>query len=372
MARFFCLLLLSHALLTARADEGAETSFRALFETWYAENPPPTQPADATAQALLRRHRPEVFLAPDQTRFIDFYSDYVGNGYLRAGGRRFEDVTQALLNEHMLDPAARFVHKPVPPSAPPTAYARYDRGGFSSRGRDFDFEFLTYNYVFAHSGLPRGLRWWQRMLAAVVGGNRDWHQLDHYVAATVALFGGVPIAVTLQQHNYLTTWRIPADLELGANGRIQLDFAIGSNELYPHTPERTRHPAVSFVTPDNIDFVITGDNRPLFGAYDITDGQQSVEYRLAFLPPSDAFYGFRGYLGVHRRLPGRGAPPGADYNTLPGVKPYPIAMAIGWRGKSVDGARETLRAVFDGWQVRPEGVQSAIDRFAEAAGLHDR
>ncbi|MEM6986192.1 MAG: hypothetical protein AAF499_06600 [Pseudomonadota bacterium] len=361
--------LLSVALFSAQADEGDEDTFRSLFEVWYAENKPSDSPASPAAQALLAQHQPEVYKAATQPGFIDFYADYIGKGYLQVDGQRFDAVDRALLNQFRLDPSARFIHVPAPTTQPAVAYARYDRDGFDAGGERFEFEFLTYNYVFAHSGLPRGLRWWQRALAGLVNGNRDWHQLDHYVAATLALYQGEPIALTLQQHNYLTTWRIPEDLKLGPAGRVQLDVAIGSNELYPHAPERTRHPTVSFITPGNIEFVMTGKKRPMLGAYDVTDGQESIAYDLTFLPPSDAFYGFRGTLGKKRRLPGRSGPPGADYNTLPGIKPYPIAMAVGWRGPSMEEARRKLAAVLDGWQVNQQGVQAAIDAFVEATKL---
>ncbi|MEM9605656.1 MAG: hypothetical protein AAGA11_22550 [Pseudomonadota bacterium] len=367
MRRLILLVAACLGLGAAHADE--ENTFRRLFDAWYAANPPRTVPADATEQVLLQRHQPVVYLAPEQPRFIDFYADYIGSGRLTVDGTHHDTVDQALLNAHGLDPTARFVHAPRAPAAPAVAYARFDRDGFDARGQRFEFEFLTYNFVFAHSGLPRGLRWWQRFFAGLINGNRDWHQLDHYVAATVALHRGTPVAVTLQQHNYLTTWRIPADLALGPDGRVHLDVAIGSNELYPHAPSRTRHPTVSFITPDNIDFVMVGQNRPALGAYDVTDGQQAVDYGLRFLAPADAFYGFRGHLGAKRRLPGRSGPPGADYNTLPGLKPHATAMAVNWRGDSLDAARDRLRALLDGWAVQPAAVQAAIDTFAEAAGL---
>ena len=41
---------------------------------------------------------------------------------------------------------------------------------------------------------------------------------------------------------------------------------------------------------------------------------------------------FKGFLGELRMLPGRDGPPGADYNTLPELKPMPLQMLSGyWR-----------------------------------------
>ncbi len=364
-------LLLLCCVLVANAcwAEEGENTFRVLFEEWYRDNPPATTVPGEREQALLERHRPRFYLAEDQTRFIDFYADYIGSGTLDTETQQFDAVDAALLNRHKMDVDARFVHAPSAPTAPPVAYARFDTGSFTSAGQRFDFEFLTYNLAFAHSGLPRGLPFWQRGLAGLINGNRDWHQLDHYVAATLALHQGELIAVTLQQHNYLTTWRVPEDIQTDSGGRLQFDIAMGSNELYPHSEGRTRHPTVSFVNADNVEFVMTGENKPLFGAFDITDGTEETDYSLVFLPPSDAFYGFRGTLGADRMLPGRGGPPGADYNTLPAIKPYATAMAVGWRGETPSEARAKLQALMDGWTVHPEGIQAAIDAFVRDTNL---
>ena len=73
----------------------------------------------------------------------------------------------------------------------------------------------------------------------------------------------------------------------------------------------------------------------------VTDPQRELDYDLAFLPPSDAFYTFRGFLGERRRLPGRDGPPGALYNTLPAYKPLDRQLVMGyWReGHEGDIAR---------------------------------
>ena len=81
--------------------------------------------------------------------------------------------------------------------------------------------------------------------------------------------------------------------------------------------------------------------RPTMSADDITDPDRIVDYEIAFLPGSDAFYSFRGFLGERRSLPGRDGPPGARYNTLPGLKPLPAQILDGyWReGNEGDWAR---------------------------------
>ena len=55
--------------------------------------------------------------------------------------------------------------------------------------------------------------------------------------------------------------------------------------------------------------------------------------------PSDAFYTFKGFLGARRKLPGRDGPPGADFNTLPALKPLASQLLMGfWR----EGDRDDL------------------------------
>lgn len=94
-----------------------------------------------------------------------------------------------------------------------------------------------------------------------------------------------------------------------------------SNEFYPHKAERTHHRAASFLSPDTVAYLVTGQDRPFRVADDITDPAVGIDYELRFPPPADAVYTFKGFLGEKRLLPGRSGPPGADYNTLPAYKP---------------------------------------------------
>jgi hypothetical protein len=88
-------------------------------------------------------------------------------------------------------------------------------------------------------------------------------------------------------------------------------------------------------------FMMGFGKRPTMSADDITDPDRIVDYALAFLAGSDAFYAFHGFLGERRSLPGRDGPPGARYNTLPALKPLPAQILDGyWRaGNEGDWAR---------------------------------
>jgi len=77
------------------------------------------------------------------------------------------------------------------------------------------------------------------------------------------------------------------------------------------------------------------------------------------LPPDDAFYTFRGWLGARRRLPGRTGPPGADFNTIPAFKPMGIQlMAFYWH----EGQRDYVDLVrADLFQCPDNGFRNSID-----------
>ena len=206
------------------------------------------------------------------------------------------------------------------------------------------------------SGLPAALPGMAAVSLGLVGDLDDWHQLDHYTATFVVLDAEErPVALTLQQHNYLRTHLVGESVEPGRDGRFDIDVAIRSNELYPHAPERRRRRAVRFPSPEAMAFMMGFGKRPLMSADDVTDPDRTVDFELAFLPGADAFYTFHGYLGERRLLPGRDGPPGARYNTLPRLKPLPAQILGGyWRegtratgsGTAAAGSAATTRASF--------------------------
>ena len=209
------------------------------FAEYFAANPPPgaAGPAD---QALARRHAPRFHLPAGHDGPIDFYRDYIAHGYLVTGdGVRIDGPTPADLNRYRDDVRAEFTH--VPGTAEPQAvvYAMVERTGLwrpKEPGRAAEkFTVVTYHFVFRVSGLPAGLSLAAAIPLRLVADLDDWHQLDHYTAAFVVLAAdGRPVALTLQQHNYLRTYLVGESVELRPDGRFDIDVAIRSNELY-HT-----------------------------------------------------------------------------------------------------------------------------------------
>ncbi len=325
-------------LLGAITANAASTNFSQYpgFAEWYAASPPSNSIPSETDQALLKKHRPRFFLSEEQTGFIDFYRDYVALGTLRDGSGKTlsASVTTELLNKHKDNPTVEFTHEPrTGHKTIPVIYGRITREKVDWLGEQRELTFLAYTAVFAHSGLTSGLLGWQKLSLGLLGDLDDWHQLDHYTAATLILDQKQrPFALMLQQHNYLRTYLIGETLSLPEDGRPAIAVAHGSNELFPYQPSRKSHRAVPFLSPSNFRYMLGAGSRPFFTADDITQPGEEREYQLVFLPPSDAFYTFKGYLGARRLLPGRDGPPGADYNTLPELKPLHLQMLYGyWR-----------------------------------------
>jgi hypothetical protein len=368
MLTLFCL---------APACSERETNFSQHpgFAEWYAAQPPSKELPTAAERVLLERHRPRVFLPEGHAGPIDFYRDYIAQGrlYDLTGAPLSSEVTPELLNAHKHDPRAVFEHAPTGEAPRPVIYGRVDRDALLLPGCEAaqPVTFLTYHLVFRYSGLPAGVPWWQAAPLALIADLDDWHQLDHYTAVTLALAPDpagalLPFAATFQHHNYLRTYRLgasdgPGRLGIPADGRLPVDVALRSNELYPHQRGRTVRRAVGFLTPQSARYLVDGVDRPWRAADDVTAPAREIETTLEFLPPADAFYVFQGWLGERRLLPGRDGPPGADYNTLPAFKPKAVQLALFyWREEDADSLAALDELLGDG---RPQRVDPA-SRFA--------
>ncbi len=285
------------------------------FSEYFAANPPRDTLPTPQEQALLRRHQPRIYLPAHHAGLISFYDDYIAQGVLKGpdGKAISADVTPSLLNAHRDDPRVVFEHQPRGGAQTPVVFGRID---YSDRILDTPerFALLTYHAVFRVSGIVAGVSWWQAMALAIAGDLEDWHQLDHYTAATLVLNAAQqPVMLMLQQHNYLRTYLYGEALSRPDDGRPLVDVAIRSNELYPHERGRVRRRAVSFLDPKSFRYMVGAGKKPLMTADDITHPHREATYDLHFLAPSDAFYTFKGTLGKRRLLPGRDGPPGADY-----------------------------------------------------------
>ena len=330
-------------------------------------------PTDAE-RALLRRFKPRLFIAAQAEGPLDFYRDYIAHGVLSDGQGRLvaQNPDRHTLNEWRDHPAAVFQHTPADPprQVNPVAYGGIRAAALTLAGQTRPITMLTYHYVFRASGLPRGIAPPLRWFARVFADPGDWHQLDHYTAAFVALDSTRrPFAVMLQQHNYLHTYLVGEEPAFPCAGAIRISAAIDSNELYPYRAGRHKWPAANFLTPAVADYLAGISDTPPFlrAAPDITagvdEGLRQVDYRLEFPPPDDAFYVFQGYLGEQRLLPGRDGPPGAMYNTVPAfARPEAALPVFYWRPPDAEYAR-IIRA---GDWTSPAVTRRLQERFAAA------
>ena len=333
-------------LLTAGCAEGQTFAQYPGFAEWFAEHPPDPRPPTAAERELLRQYRPVLRTTPAHPGPLDFYRDYIAHGTLRAGDRDWNDVHRKLLERHVDDPDAVFHHRPPTDARNRrVAYGRVDRAALEPFG---ELTFLTWHFVFRHSGLPSELPAWQGVLAGLLGDRDDWHQLDHYTAATLVLGPRrQPLGLLLQQHNVVRSYWFGRDLALPADGRVRLAAAVRSNELYPWTGERRRHRVVRFLAPDNLRWLASGAGEaPWTAAHDIVQAGRPIDYALRFLPQTDPFYRFHGRLGARRLLPGRDGPPGADYNALPAFKDRVLQFcALRWSGRADTERLDALEAL---------------------------
>ncbi|MFO0996933.1 MAG: hypothetical protein U1F33_09635 [Alphaproteobacteria bacterium] len=326
------MLVFAAAIAAACKPDQGNFSQDPGFTAYFATRPRGSDPPSEADKRLLAAHAPRILLPAGHPGLIGFYPDYIAQGMLTDGAGRVIStaVDREILNAHKADPLAIFVHRPRAAPQHPIVFARIDREPGPSGA---PWTFLTYNAVFRHSGVPAGMPRWQDWALGLIADLEDWHQLDHYTAATIAFDeAGHPVALILQQHNDLRTYLFGRDVPWPDDGRVVLDVAMRSNELYPHEPGPVRHRAVAMPSAAGMRYLVTGRGRPLFAADDITDSVDEAAYRLGFLPHDDAFYAFQGWLGERRLLPGRDGPPGADFNTWPHDKGKLREMLAGyWR-----------------------------------------
>ena len=351
----FTFLLVMLILAVQPATVLGETNFsqREGFAQWRQQQRSQSRIANVSEQALLHKHRPIFMLHRQHPGLIDFYRDYIANGELHLGNGELisAPIDAETLNSHSGDPEAVFVHQPPAKAiTPAVVYARSDPLWIDTNGARQAFKVLTWHAVFRQSGLPLGLQGAPAWLASLAGDVNDWHQLDHYTAVSLLLDAAdQPLAMMLQQHNYLRTYLLGESVQLSREGRPLIDVALRSNELFPHRDGAHKRRAVRFTDADGMRYLMGFAKQPLMAADDFTQGEVMAEYRLGFLLSDDAFYLFEGYLGEQRLLPGRDGPPGAGYNTMPAMKPLQLQWFSGyWRENSAADLQRFEQFAVDG------------------------
>jgi len=283
--------LAAASIVALAACSPPQTNFsqRAGFDRYFTANPPRREAPSEEERALLARHAPRFMLPPGHPGLIGFYEDYIAHGRLLDGEGRLiaRDPDRTQLNAVRDRPRVEFVHEPLQGPATPTVLGRVERrAGPEPDGAPWTY--LTYSAVFRVSGLPSAMASWEELALGLIADLDDWHQLDHYTAATIA-FRAIPMP-----------------------------------------------------NPETMRYLVTGRGKPWLSADDVTEAQTEARFRLDALSHDDAFYGFKGFLGERRRLQGRSGPPGAEYNIWPSAKGKTTEMLVGYWHEDDEG---TLQAI---------------------------
>ncbi len=340
-------------------------------------------------RALLRKFQPRIVLPPGGQTPIDFYRDYLPFTVMR----RFSDdevVSQEVTKELLKKEASSrkvyldFQEKKFKEEMsergpfPPAAYGRIYREKVSFPSRQgkshmLDLAFLKYNFVFPVSGLASDLPFGYETLLRLAGlSPENWHELDNFIAVYIVLKGGIsPIAVMLAQHNHHRTYLIGRDVSLPPDGRVRVDVARRSNEVYLDRGEKgpVSHRVVRWSF--DLLYLISGEDPPLFRGKDVTygikGGGREVDCELRFLSPCDPFYRAEMMLGEPRpffgRYIGRDGPPGADYYAHPRLLPLGNLLKFSYLH---DGDRDDIALLRN--TVDNDHMKMDIGRIIEHGG----
>ncbi len=375
---YLCAIFLSLSLFSvfgcsAPKSEGNQQSFEQQFIQWYQENPPSKETLSKSDRSLMERFKPIFYFSNGAKLPIDFYHDYLANGFFEKNKKRIKGpYHQEWLNRHKFDSDLEFTYETgTSPPSEPVVYGRIYR---DTVGQD-SAVFLEYRLVFSHSGLPSKLSWWKGVGAGLLGALEDWHQLDHYTAVTL-VFGHPPgkdidpIAVFFQQHNYQRSYLFSEEQTLSSlvwpsNNRLKVDVAKRSNELYPHQRGRVLRRAASYMDESQARWLIMGSDLPLKAGYDETQADNEFkDFSLQFLSADDAFYTFRGRLGQRRLLPGREGPPGGDYNTFAAFKAPSSQLFLGYWYEGLEKYPEQIAKITsDAWLGKAVNISPFKQRF---------
>ena len=372
------------------------------FREYYGQRcvTPPPSPTEKDKE-LLQRFRPRFILPPGGSYPVDFYRDYLPYTVMKSWPEKKmvdSKVTRDLLLKHRTDRRTyldfdrdRYRKEGMDIRAgessqlqdadrTPVAYGRVYREkvafpDMEGKREEHDLTFLKYNLIFATSGLPAELSFWSRFLIALAGfDSEDWHPLDNFVAVHVVLDEReIPIAAILAQHNHHRSYLFRRDITLPPDGRLILDIALRSNELYPASAstEPVRHRVIRWNL--YLDYLLSGDNSPLFKGTDITAGKRAggreFEYDLMILSPCDPLYTSEMLLGQPRPFLGmiylgRDGPPGSDYYNRPGLLPLGNVLKFSYLR---DGDPEDIALVREAVDRRTRTVDE--ERIMEHGGI---
>ncbi|MFB6345551.1 MAG: hypothetical protein ABEK50_07255 [bacterium] len=300
-------------------------------------------PQNDTTYRLLHRYKPRIYVAPNSFMPVSFYRDYLPKTVLknRSGDIVSDTVDRALLQRYKDNPSHYLDYRLSSSEAlnantneiTPTLYGRIYADTLSLRNIKVPLLFLKYSPVFPYSGLPYGNGWFKQMGSHMIGEPWAWHELDIHGAIHVILHRHTkkPVGLLLAQHNHHQLLLRKRDFNWPEGNRVQISFAVRSNEPYLITEQKGTRLEPTIGNPSDIP-ALFGRTwiRPMSAGYDRIlapkQGASAVKTTLKLLPPDDPLNVSRMELGDQRKLLWfwstffREGPPGMDYYAHPGLK----------------------------------------------------
>ncbi len=337
-------------------DEGMGRIFEQLTYKGYKEADfgDDTSPSD---MVLLRKYRPEIYIAPGGMVPLEFYRDYLPRTELYDRGEAERIVLspdRVFLQKYERKNGAELRYMgPKDLKVFPTGYGRAYHEKVNVGGRESEWVFLKYNFLFLESGLPVRLGFFADLLAKMAGDPERWHQLDLHGSVIICLYENRPKVLLLAQHNHWRSYIFGVDIDLPEDDRVKISFAKRSNEPYPMPTNKKPVYKRTAPEPSGFAYVITGKGNWFFSGedkvYGAESGGRNIDYQLKFLPSRDPLYVSWIPLGERRKLFGiiptffRDGPPGIDINSWPELKKYGDIMKFWY----VNDGDETAGRLFE-------------------------
>lgn len=278
----------------------------------------------------LKKYAPSFWISAGSCGPMDFYRQYVPMLSMWRHGKPYGSANRSMLKKFERDFSVEYELSTSPlciedPKPPLYAYAWMENMELAE-GQFVPIQVLKFAFTFYKSGLPAELGLIQGL--GFLGSNDLWHYLDIHGAVFIMLSqAGEAFAVVLAQHNHFRTFIVGEDVSIAEN--LEVCFAKRSNEPYLCKAALAKYPTAP--TWQAMKFIVTGEDKPFLGAYDLVPGKneaKNISYRLEYLASKDPLITSWVPLGPEIKIWGvfssffRKSPPGMAIYTTPALTPF--------------------------------------------------
>lgn len=278
---------------------------------------------------LLDLHKPNFWIGNNSCGPMDYYQQFVPrlkvirpNETIAASRNQLKKIERDFDTHLEMDSPPECIENKKPPLY---AYS-WDESMVFPNGNTQPIKVLKYAFTFYKSGLPLKQHFTQK-LVGLLGDSEHWHYLDMHGAVFYLLDSKNKIfSVVLAQHNHFRSYLVDIDISRDTIGNIC--FAIRSNE--PYFCKKKQQVLATAPTFKNIRWILTGENRPIVGAWDVVPGEsqrKNIPYFLNYLSSRDPLITSWRELGPNIKIWGlfssfyRNSPPGMAIFNIPYLKP---------------------------------------------------